>query len=470
MTTHSLYLSQAGEVIQIALKEEERLKRFEQILPWKPAVLDRIYSAKILDVDKGLCAAFLDLGDREGFLRFRKTNERGNANGQLPFKPGQNMIVQVHKMPAPGKRIPCSNSISLAGFHTVFRPHGNKVGFSRRFAGDKAQIRKWFQKLDDMPGGWLFRSSVRKVDFTSLERECRFLYAKWLAMEESYRQSGRIRILEDAFSDPVKKTVSDCLAFDLKQVMVDSDQLFEKIMNWAKAFFPYLCDRIHRYSTQSSSENVPLFAMYGLEKDIRELSRPKIWLKNGGYLLFNQTDAMFVIDVNSGKAAANTAKKQKTNLQAAEVAARQVVLRNMGGLIAIDFINLKEQREVQAVEHAFVRALGDDAVNCQIEKINSLGVLCLSRRRRGESLWHMTTESCSHCQGAGFQESIEQTVVRMQVELQSLEQVDVVLKVGKELHQWLQAHRNVSWFPAAWRVEVQYARSLGDREYCIEPR
>jgi len=452
----------------MALKDSSRLARIEVSVPWRRSQLGTVFSAKIIDVDDGLGAAFIALdADSEGFLRHGDLNLPRHQQGKLSqhLKAGQSLVVQVHKAPAPGKRLPCTASIGLAGFHMVFFPHREHIRFSNRFSGNQKLIKSWIRSFEGLKGGWLLRSSSTKVSKEILEAECRELVERWEGVCSQVAFSEKVRVLDGMDAHPIRKFLADCLSLDITNMYLDDEELFTEVMTWAKGRFPFLCDRIFLHSGDYS-----LFATYGLDKGFHDVSQSKTWLKNGGYLLFNQTDAMTVIDVNSGKSTAGEQKKVQVNLLAAVAAALQIQLRNLGGIIVIDFINMKDSTNVELIEKEFLKSLGDDQKNCRIERINSFGLLCMSRRRKVSSLWETMTEPCHTCKGTGYQKALDLVVIELLSDIAEESpnpEQHLLIHTGSELYSWLQKH-DVLGFLNSCSIELKKKSSFHPRQYHID--
>jgi len=465
----TLFVSKIGQFIKMALKKNDRLIQLHAVLPWNPPFPGTIYAAKVIDIDEGLNAAFLDLGEgREGFLRLNKGRSNIAAK-QSPgtLRRGQSLVVQVQKTPAPGKRLPCSLHPSLAGFHLIYEPSGQRTRFSRRFSGekkDKIQLIKE-QKTE---GGWLFRSSSVLVSSSALEREINYLGERWQRIQQAFLLTAKPRILDDEDADPLGRVLSDSLSAGLNNVYVDHEETYRNLMLRARERIPFLCDKIVLHSGSCS-----LFATYGMDSGFTELTRSKIWLKSGGYLLFNQTEALTVIDVNSGKAKLGEGQKLKVNLQAAADIARHIMLREIGGMIVIDFVNLSRHEAMKQVEDCFRRELGSEQVHCRIEPINSLGLLCMSRRRLNRGLWEQMNEHCSLCHGTGYTKNLDAVLFELLSALREEFELEpgnpCSLRLGTELFRYTRNVHFPDFLPQEWNVTIEKTKEIASRSYQLIP-
>ena len=468
--TSSVLISSSFGMIRMAIKQDGRLINMEVATPWHKPTLGNVYAAKVLAVDHGLNAAFLKLGpEEEGFLRagdyFPKIVKSARLSDYL--KPGRDLLVQVQKAPAAGKRLPCSMSIGLAGFHSIYFPNSNQVKFSKRFAGDKTKNRNWIRnEFSEKKGGWLLRSSSALVSSTVLERELHDLVNRWSRIEETFSHSAEPRLLDTQDSDPVRRFFSGVLSSPVDNVYLDDAGLFEKIMDWARQKMPSFCDRIFLHSGSSS-----LFSTYGIDRAFQEVCQNRIWLKSGGYLLFNKTEALTVIDVNSGKASAGEKMKFQVNCQAAEEAARHILLRDLGGIIVIDFINLQDSQQIREIESVFMASLGKEHLNCRIEPINALGILSLSRRRQRSSTLETFALTCTQCQGTGYVKGFEMVALDLFSELDGLyepgDHSGFSISAGELLYEWMRSNQVSKFLPEEWNVTLIKSTVLKNNHYKV---
>jgi len=465
-SVETLFLSKFFGVQALALKTGPRLTHFSLIQPWQEYPIGTIYLAKVLDVDLGLEAVFLDLGDgKEGFLRARDLIKQ-DTSGEKPktgdavlqtIKQGQTLLVQVQKLAAPGKRLPCTMYVEFAGFYSVFLPFGSDIRFSRRFRGSKKEWRHFGREQIGGQGGLLLRSASLSVPRFQIIEELKGLTMRWETIQESLRVSGKTRILDAIDANPMKRFFSSQLSNLPSKIYVDDVLWYEELRQWGQSGGPNISSSLSLHTGDSS-----LFATYGLTGPIQNLFQPKVWLNCGGYLVFNRTEALTVIDVNSGKARPSPSQKTKVNLQAAKEIAHQILLRDIGGIIVIDFINMKLMEDRKRIEAAFTSELGSSVSQCKIEPINALGILSLSRRRREQSYWSLAGSPCSSCNGTGYETNLELQAFNLLQEMKSYENGTMSVIAGHQLYQWLCP----KWSKMTWRDP---ARLVRDRKGELKP-
>jgi ribonuclease G len=248
------------------------------------------------------------------------------------------------------------------------------------------------------PGGFIVRTAGEGANREALERDILFLQKLWSELQERQRGENGSRLIHEDMP-LVMRTMRDLADTDIEKVRIDSRETFLKVHKFAGKFIPALTDRIEHYSGER-----PIFDLYGVEDEIQKALGRKVMLKSGGYLIIDQTEAMTTVDVNTGAFVGHRNLEEtifKTNLEAAQAIARQLRLRNLGGIIIIDFIDMEDLEHRRQVLRALEKALERDHAKTHISEVSSLGLVQMTRKRTRESLEHVLCESCPTCNGRG---------------------------------------------------------------------
>lgn len=342
-----------------------------------------------------------DRGGRGG----RSRERRPRLNIQDVVKEGQDVVVQVAKEPmgTKGARLTCH--ISLPGRHVVLMPTVDHVGVSRKIESSEER-RRLRGIVDDLrpPGmGIIVRTVAAEQTNEQLTNEINYLLNLWATIKKKTEtHKAPYCLYEDL--NVVLKTVRDFFTDDIHRLVVDSPRVHSYVVEFAEQFAPHLVNRVVKYTGKD-----PIFDAYGIESEITRALNRKVWLKSGGYLIIDQTEALTVIDVNTGKF---TGKKNleetilKTNMEAVKEVAYQLRLRNVGGIIIIDLIDMEKGQHREKVYRALEEALKKDKSKTNILRISELGLIQMTRKRTRESLNHVLCEPCPYCNGKGFSKNL----------------------------------------------------------------
>lgn len=342
-------------------------------------------------------------GRNKRFSRKNRPNRRLNI--QDVVKEGQEIIVQVTKEPmgTKGARLTCH--ISLPGRHVVLMPTVDHVGVSRKI--DSHEERKRLRAIVDElrpPGmGIIVRTVAANQTNEQLTNEINFLINLWTGIRKKSEQTkAPVCLYEDL--NIVLKTVRDYFTDDIHRLVVDSPRVYSYIVEFCEQFMPHTVNRIVKYTGKD-----PIFDAYGIESEIARALNRKVWLKSGGYLIIDQTEALTVIDVNTGKFIGKKNLEEtivKTNLEAVREVAYQLRLRNCGGIIIIDLIDMERSSHREKVYRALEDSLKKDRAKTNILRISELGLIQMTRKRTRESLNHVLCEPCPYCNGKGFTKNL----------------------------------------------------------------
>ena len=366
-----------------------------------------IYKAKIIKIDQSLQAAFVDYGvERNGFLPLAElprnilSDESGRPKIQHLLKKDQEIMVQVIREQLGHKGAMLSAQISLAGRYLVVTP-GNPVnGISRKIDG--AEERKEFKKMVDLLPipegvGVIVRTASLGISQEDFEKDLRYLLDIYGEISDRYTKQSQPGLIwrED---DLVIRTLRDAFTPDTSEVLIDDLETFKRAQVFMKRSMPSYSSVLKHYVGKKN-----IFSKYQTEEQIELIYGRSIHLPSGGGIVIDQTEALVAIDVNSGKTTGDNQEETalKTNLDAAIEIARQLRLRDLAGLIAIDFIDMKRETNIKAVQNQLIDHLKEDKARMEVGKINRFGVLIMTRQRIRPSLQHINHESCLSCQGTG---------------------------------------------------------------------
>jgi ribonuclease G len=376
-------------------------------------LVGNIYMGRVARVLPGMQSAFVEIGlERAAFLHVADIWEERKPNGE-PVKPiekilteGQAVMVQVVKDPIGTKGARLSTQISIAGRFLVYLPHDPHIGISQRIEdeGGRALLR---ERVKDMlpaeeKGGFIIRTLAETAAEEELRTDLDYLRHLWRVIQQraSARDAGPAapRLLYQDLS-LAQRVMRDMVAGDTTRVVVDSRENFQKLSAFAESYMPRVRGKLEHYTGER-----PLFDLYNVEAEIEKALSRRVDLKSGGYLIIDQTEALTTIDVNTGGYVGSRNFDDtifKTNLEAAQSIARQLRLRNLGGIIILDFIDMESDEHRAAVLEELKRALGRERTRMTVNGFTALGLVEMTRKRTRESLAHVLCEPCPTCGGRG---------------------------------------------------------------------
>lgn len=374
-------------------------------------LVGNLYKGKVARILPGMQAAFVDIGlSRAAFLhasdirapsRMEKT-----FNGDVPdintlIREGQEIVVQIAKDPLGTKGPRATMSLTLPGRYLVFLPGTDHVGISQKIEeeADRERLKTFLKNIiNDQPGGYILRTAAEVATEEELVGDLRYLQRLWDSIQDRAKKRGAPVLIHEEL--PLSLRTMRDFAFDkVEKIRIDSNESYKRAKTFAKDFIPELEDRIEYYPGER-----PIFDLYSVEEEIMRALEKKVPLKSGGYLVLDQTEALTTVDVNTGGYVGRKNLDEtifKTNLEAAQAIARQLRLRNLGGIIIIDFIDMLETDHQRQVIRALEKALAQDRTKNYLSEISPLGLVELTRKRTRESLEHILCESCPTCHGRG---------------------------------------------------------------------
>lgn len=370
-------------------------------------LVGNIYKGRVSRFLPGMQAAFVDIGlDRAAFLQ---TAEMKVAEGGAPaaLVEGQDIVVQVVKDPIGSKGARLTTQISLPARYVVYMPGSDHIGISQKIDNEeererlRAAVRA---AMGEEPGGLILRTMAEQVSEEELKRDILYLRKLWLRLSERLAQTETRGLIHEDFSLALR-AMRDLVRDNVETVRIDSRETYCKAFEFASEFVPEVALRIEYYPGER-----PIFDLYSVEDEIKRALEARVALKSGGYLVIDQTEAMTTIDVNTGTYVGRRNLEEtlfKTNLEAAHAIARQLRLRNLGGMIIVDFIDMADSDHKRQVLRALERALAHDRVKVSVADMSSLGLVEITRKRTRESLEHLLCEPCPACKGRGMLKTTE---------------------------------------------------------------
>ncbi len=376
-------------------------------------IVGNLYKGKVVRVLPGMQSAFVEIGtERAAFLHLSDIYQQENDTDskieditQL-ISNGDELLVQVIKDPIGTKGARLSSQISIASRYVVFMPQTQHIGISQRIENEEERnrLKSIIETCDEAEGGYIIRTAAESIDESKLYNDIQFLNKLWQRLQSKIKDAKPGQIVHE---DPslLVRTMRDIDANNVDKIRVDSRESFNTLSRFVGEFIPELKSKLELYTGDR-----PIFDLYNIEDDIQKALERDVQLKSGGYLVIDQTEAMTTIDVNTGAYVGHRNLEEtifKTNLEAASALARQLRLRNLGGIIIIDFIDMADEEHKRQVIKTLEKSLLKDHAKTHISEISSLGLVEMTRKRTHESLERTLCEPCPVCNQRGSIKSVE---------------------------------------------------------------
>ncbi|MBI1805113.1 MAG: Rne/Rng family ribonuclease [Ignavibacteriae bacterium] len=467
-----IIINATANEIRIAITEEKRLAELYVETPEKERMVGDIYLGKVAKVMPGIRAAFIDIGlKQDAFLHFsdigtslsdysslfgdddsdvdvdddgddeevatvgveqqsasagqpriepppapprfnrnqsyQQGRDRDNGRSQSPIpdlKAGQDIIVQVTKEPVGKKGVRVTSEVSLPGRFLVLLPFDGKIGVSKKMNNfrEKRRLRRIVRSILPEGFGVIIRTVAQDRDEAALRQDLEGLIATWREIEKSVKTEQAPALLYKDMAT-TSSVIRDLFTDSVERVVVDSRKLYKEIRAYVKLNSPQLVEKIELHKDRE-----PVFDTFGVEKEIATALSRKVWLKSGGYIIIDQTEAMAVIDVNSGRYAAKREQELnslRTNLEASREICRQLRLRDIGGIIVIDFIDLEDERNKKKVYDEIRKEFRKDRAKVTVLPMTDIGLVQITRQRIRQNILHSFSEPCPVCGGGGMVQS-----------------------------------------------------------------
>jgi Rne/Rng family ribonuclease len=380
---------------------------------------------------------------RRGGRRFRREPQEVPKISEL-LKEGQEILVQIAKEPIGKKGARITSHIALPGRFLVYMPTVNHTGVSRKIASDEERQRLKrivMSERDNGHGGFIVRTAAQSATEEELRADIRFLKGLWNDIKTRSESSKPPALIYHDLN-VVERVLRDQVTSDFSVIWVDTEPEYERILRFFNRFQPALVKRVKLYTKET-----PLFEQFGLAEEMNKALKSKVWLKSGGYIVINQTEALVAIDINTGKYVGKTARLEdtivKTNVDAIKEIVRQIRLRDLGGIIIIDFIDMDERRNRQRVMQALEEELRHDRAPSKVLQFNDFGLVAITRKRVKQSLERTIGAPCPYCQSTGYVKSVTTICNEIYVEMRKiakhLEREDVMLRVNPDIAKELKA-------------------------------
>jgi len=445
--------------------------------PSRKGLVSNLYKGRVSRVLPGMQAAFLDIGlARTGFLHVADILAPTLAPGDEHLAPrpdtepdiralvreGDELLVQVVKDPLGTKGARLSTHIALPSRFLVYMPRGSKVGVSARIEEESERVRlreivSGLARERGEKGGFIVRTAAQGAPLEALHADMVYLDRLWSHVRDQVLKTPAGTLVHEDLPLSLR-VLRDELGSQVRRVLVDSPADYDRMLSFTRAFMPEFADRIELHAGPR-----PIFDLHGIEEEIGRALEQKVPLKSGGYLVIQQTEAMTTVDVNTGGYVGYRNLEEtifRTNLEAAVTVARQLLVRNLGGIIIIDFIDMQDEEHRRALLAALEEALSSDRAQTHIANISPLGLVEMTRKRTRESLEHLLCGTCPQCGGRGFVRTAEtvchevfREIVRQSRQFQSQEVVVLA-------HQDVVSRLLEDEAPVLAELETQIGRSI----------
>jgi ribonuclease G len=397
-------------------------------------IAGNIYKGKVVRVLPGMQAAFVDIGlEKAAFLHVSDLGAPGalppevaaeaggepsellDASSGAPrdtrpiearLTKGDEILVQVAKEPMGSKGARVTADVSLPGRYLVYMPGTHHLGISRRLEdpAERERLRAIVEAERPADGGLIVRTACEGATKKEIHDDVRFLTRLWEKIQRTAAETPAPALIHRDL-DLVLRTMRDLFTSEIDRLVIDSPEAYARALDFARALMPRLAGRIHLYQGTT-----PLFEQHGIEGKIARALERRVWLKSGGYLVFDQTESLTTVDVNTGRYVGKQDQEEtilRTNLEAARQVVRQLRLRNIGGIVVIDFIDMESAANRKKVLDALQEEARKDKARTTVLRISELGLVQMTRKRTRESLGQLLTTPCPHCQGSGRVRSTE---------------------------------------------------------------
>lgn len=405
---------------RVALIENGILQEIHIERHTKKTIVGNIYKGKVSRVLPGMQAAFVDIGlDRAAFLhasdiavRVELVDELESSELEVKdikelVREGQSILVQVVKDPLGTKGARLTTDITLPSRYLVFMPSVSHVGVSQKIEdeSERQRLKELVGNLCDESGGFILRTAAEGVSEAELLQDAKFLKRLWSKIKERNQRKKQSVLYEDLSVS--RRVLRDFVSTEIDRIRVDSNLSYNELKDFTKEYVPELSSKLEYYKGE-----LPIFDLYDVENELQRALSRRVDLKSGGYLIIDQTEAMTTIDINTGAFVGHRNLEEtifNTNIEATSAIARQLRLRNLGGMILIDFIDMLNEDHKRRVQTALENNMAKDRAKSNIHGYTALGLIEMTRKRTRESLEHLLCGECPACLGRGSTKTVETT-------------------------------------------------------------
>ncbi len=393
--------------VRVALLESGILQEIHIERSISHGLLGNIYKGRVARLLPGIQAAFIDIGlDRSAFLHISDMSSAATPPAQdirELLTVGQEILVQVYKDQLGTKGARLTTQFTIPSRYLVLTPQVQQIVVSQKISAEGERKRLMEMITPTRQGGFIFRTAAENVTQEAIDAEKEFLSTLWKEVAKRAKTARPMTMVYEEIPI-VLRVLRDLVGYDVENIRVDNLEAAVQMRTFAERYVPMLASRVEFYEGTS-----PIFDLYGVEDELQRALQRNINLKSGGHLVFDQTEAMTTIDVNTGSYVGHINLEQtifRTNLEAVEVIARQIRLRNLGGIIIIDFIDMSDAAHKEHLLTALTAAMAKDSARTQISELSSLGLVQMTRKRTRESLEHILCLPCPLCQKRGSIKSV----------------------------------------------------------------
>jgi ribonuclease G len=387
---------------------------------------------------------------RKRFTTARHTRRKEQQSIGEMLREGQEILVQVAKEPIAKKGARVTSHIALPGRYLVYMPTVDHVGVSRKIGSESERIRLRdviLKQRDGFPGGIIVRTAAENHSEQDLTLDLKFLVRMWEDIRSRAEKISAPSLIHSELN-LVQRLLRDQFSFEFSNIRVDDEIAYQEIVEFVDKIYPNLVHRVRLHT-----KDTHIYDEYGITAEVDKLLQPKIWLKSGGYIVINQTEALVSIDINTGKfvGRGNSLEETitRTNLEAVVEIVKQIRLRDLGGIIVIDFIDMDERKNRKRVMDALSQEIAKDKAPSKILEFNEFGLVAITRKRVKQSLERTLCQACPYCHGSGLVKSVATTCYNI---FQEIEKMSSDLNKGEEL---------------MIRVHPDVARALRDTESSV---
>lgn len=414
---NEIIINASQEETRAALLESGQLAELYIEREKDTSLVGNVYKGKVVKILPGMQSAFVDIGlEKAAFLHVADVYSSldysvfgDDIEETIPLhlpieellQEGQEVLVQASKDPIGTKGARVTSYITIPGRYLVLMPGVEHIGISRRISdeNERTRLKELVSALKPQNVGLIIRTASEGCAEEEIKKDIDFLMLMWKNIQSKKDKVNSPHLLYSDL-DLALRSIRDLLGHEVSKLIIDSKDEYERLVEFINTYFPKLISKVELYEGDE-----PIFDAYGIELEIPKTLGKRVWLKSGGYIVIDQTEALTSIDVNTGKFVGKATLEDtllKTNLEAVKEIAYQIRLRNLGGIIIIDFIDMEKEENRNKLFTAFQEAMSKDRVKSTILQVSELGLIQMTRKRVRESLGRTLCETCSYCEGRGF--------------------------------------------------------------------
>lgn len=437
-------------------------------------IIGNIYKGRVANVLPGMSSAFVDIGlDKNAYLFVDDVicENRQEKRIEKMIKKGDEIMLQVDKEPISTKGAKATMDISLPGRLLVYMPHTCHIGISKNIESrqERDRLKSIIEANKPETGGFIVRTEAEEATDKELKREMRYLTRLWESINNRFKNSKTPSMVHKDLG-VVFQTVRDFFTEEVEIMLIDSASEYREVMDFVRIVSPELQEKVKPYT-----QKTPIFKAFNIEDEIKKLNASHVHLPSGGYIIIQEAESLCAIDVNTGRFRGKGSQEETvtiTNLEAAKEVARQIRLRNIGGILVIDFIDMKKHKNRQRVLEALQNATRKDKAKIKIWPITKLGLVEMTRERKRESFFALMGETCPECNGVGKVISRETLFIQICRELEQMKVAGahgskVRLRLAPPVAQYFSERVNRLRNKAGEKVEIQQAKDVEWADYQI---